>query len=225
MCRGAPHCAHSALLAKPIRLCLQQAVQCLLDAASHDLPQMIFYPTGVDTDHVRQALRVILVHGGSGLLYWLLRLTTESLRDSGPPTTHKCAKLSLRHLRTSRSSARRATISLSVMSLSVSIRPTMKPSCPSRLDPRRRPVGHGSTSPAFTRDIQRIAVDGATPNRAAAPRADMPACDAFKTRTRRSPLNTRPIQDLLVWRPSIRLASSRHIIIDSVIGASALAVK
>ena len=84
-------------IAKPIRLCLQQAVQCLLDAASHDLPQMIFYPTGVDTDHVRQALRVILVHGGSGLLYWLLCLVTESLRDSGPPTPHKCAKLSLRH--------------------------------------------------------------------------------------------------------------------------------
>ncbi len=51
----------------------------------------------------------------------------------------------------------------------------------------------------------------------------MPACDAFKTRTRRSPLDARPIQGLLVWRPSIRLASSRHITIDSVIGASALA--
>ncbi len=58
---------------------------------------MIFYPTVVDTDHVRQALRVILVHGGSGLLYWLLRLVTESLRDSGPPNPHKCGKLSLRH--------------------------------------------------------------------------------------------------------------------------------
>ncbi len=57
----------------------------------------------------------------------------------------------LRPIRTSRSSARRATISLSVMSLSVSIRPTMKPSCPSRLDPRRRSVGRGSTSPAFAR--------------------------------------------------------------------------
>ncbi len=30
----------------------------------------------------RQALRVILVQGGSGLLYWLLRLATESLMCS-----------------------------------------------------------------------------------------------------------------------------------------------
>ncbi len=154
-------------IAKPIRLCLQQAVQCLLDAASHDLPQMIFYPTGVDTEHVRQALRVILVQGGSGLLYWLLRLATESLRDAGPPTTHKCAKLSLRHLRTSRSSARRATISLSVMSLSVSIRVSLDQAHDEAFMPIK-------ARPASTTDRLRLHLTGFRPLSSSGSRAMAP---------------------------------------------------
>ncbi len=110
----------------------------------------------------------------------------------------------LRPIRTSRSSARRTTISLSVMSLSVSIRVSLNQAHDEAFMPiKARPASPTGQSrlhphrlwPAF---IQRIAVDGATPNRAAAPRADRPACDAFETRTRSSPLNARPIQDLLV---------------------------
>ncbi len=128
-----------------------------------------------------------------------------------------------RPIRTSRSSARRAHHLIErdvLVSLNQAHDEAFMPI--KARPPRRRLVGRRLHLTGFGPLYPADRVDGATPNRAAAPRANKPACDAFKTRTRRSPLNARPIQDLHVWRPSIRLASSRHITIDSLIGASAL---
>ena len=98
------------------------------------------------------------------------------------PWPRSQALKALRLIRTDCSATSRSTISFSVMSLRSSISPTMKASCASRLEARRRPCGRGASSPIFARAIQRIALDTPTPNRAAACRADMPSSEAFKTR-------------------------------------------
>ncbi|CDX11428.1 hypothetical protein MPL3356_10047 [Mesorhizobium plurifarium] len=103
----------------------------------------------------------------------------------------------LRPMRTDTSTARRSTISSSVMSLRASINPTMKASCASRLEARRQPWGRGVRSPSLARAIQRIALDIPTPNRAAACRADIPPSEAFKTRDRRSSLSALAIIHLI----------------------------
>jgi hypothetical protein len=95
----------------------------------------------------------------------------------------------LRLIGTDWPAASRSTISFSVMSFRSSIIPTIKASCASRLEARRRPCGRGDRSPIFARAIHRIALDIPTPNRAAACRADMPSSEAFNTRDRRSSLN------------------------------------
>jgi hypothetical protein len=105
------------------------------------------------------------------------------------PRPRSQALEALRLIRTDCSATSRRTISFSVMSLRFSTSPTMKVSCASRLEARRRPRGRGANSPIFARPIQRIALDTPTPNRAAACRADMPSFEAFKTRDRRSTLN------------------------------------
>jgi hypothetical protein len=109
------------------------------------------------------------------------------------PRLRSQALNALRLIRTDCPSKSRTTISFSVMSLRSSISSTMKASCPSSRDARRRPCGRGFNSPIFARAIHRIALDTPTPNRAAACRADMPSSEAFKTRDRRSPLSALPI--------------------------------
>ena len=52
-------------IAQTIRLRLQKRVQRLLDAAAHDLAQVILNALVVNPDDVRQGLRAILSHGGS----------------------------------------------------------------------------------------------------------------------------------------------------------------
>lgn len=49
-------------------------------------------------------------------------------------------------------------------------------------------------SPLAARSIHRIAVETETPKRSAYLRTEIPLSDAFKTRSRRSPLNAWPIQ-------------------------------
>jgi hypothetical protein len=110
------------------------------------------------------------------------------------PRSH--ALKALRLIRTDGPANSRSTISFSVMSLRSSISPTMKASCASRLEARRRPCGRGASSPIFDRAIHRIALDTPTPNLAAACRADMPSTEALRTRIRRSPLSALPISHL-----------------------------
>ncbi len=98
---------------------------------------------------------------------------------------------------TDRSADRRAIISCSVMSRRSSINPTMKLSCLSRREARRRPCIRAVVSPSRARAIQRIAVEIPTPNRAAACRADAPSVEARKTRPRRSSLSARAMPHLI----------------------------
>lgn len=103
----------------------------------------------------------------------------------------------LRRMETVRSVRSRAAISCNVMSRRFSISPTMKASCASRLEPRRRPCGRAARSPALARATHRIAVETPMPNRDAACRADRPFVEAFRTRMRRSSLRARAILHLL----------------------------
>lgn len=64
----------------------------------------------------------------------------------------------------------------------------------------KRP-GRGDNSPIFARAIQRIALDTATPNRAAAERADASSADAFNTRDRKSSPSALAIVHLLQGEP------------------------
>ena len=113
------------------------------------------------------------------------------------PRPRSQALSALRRIETKRSPRSRAAISFSVMSRWSAISPTMKTSCASRLEPRRRPCGRAVRSPCLARAIQRIAVEIPTPNLTAACRADNPSVEARRTRTRRSSLRARAIVHLL----------------------------
>ncbi len=107
------------------------------------------------------------------------------------PCARSQALSALWPMMTARSVTSRAIISFSVMSLRSAIRPTMKASCASSRETRRRPCSRAVVSPILARAIHRIAVDIPTPNRAAVRRADKPSVEAFKTRPRRSSLSAR----------------------------------
>src|SRR5690606_12976797 len=150
----------------------------------------------VDEDQLRRIEVELAVEPGSATLHdvgTVLLQCVCGLFLNVQPRPRSQALNALRLIRTDRSPKSRSTISFSVMSLRSSMSPTMKASCASRLETRRRPCGRGASSPIFARAIQRIALDTPTPNRAAACRADMPSFDAFRTRDRRSLLSALPI--------------------------------
>jgi hypothetical protein len=99
---------------------------------------------------------------------------------------------------TARSAASSAIISFSVTPLRFVISPTMKVSCATSRETRRRPCSRAVVSPSLARAIQRIAVEMPTPNRAAVCRADKPPVEAFKTRKRRSSLSARAMAGLAI---------------------------
>ncbi|TCL87296.1 hypothetical protein C8J38_1311 [Rhizobium sp. PP-WC-2G-219] len=68
------------------------------------------------------------------------------------PRRQSQALKALRLIRTDCSPTSRSTISFNVMSLRSSISPTMKTSCPSRLELRRRRCGRGASSPILARN-------------------------------------------------------------------------
>jgi hypothetical protein len=113
------------------------------------------------------------------------------------PRPRSQALSALRRMATVCSARSRAAISCNVMSRRSSISPTMKASCASRLEPRRRPCGRAVRSPVLARATHRIAVEIPTPNLAAACRAESPFVEAFRTRMRRSSLRARAILHLL----------------------------
>ena len=88
---------------------------------------------------------------------------------------------------------------------------TTNGSCTSNADGRLQPCGREVGSPSFARAIHRIAVEIATPNRAAACRADMPAAVAFKPVIEDYRLVLVPSSTSLLWMSNqLRRAASPH---------------
>src|SRR5262249_48670170 len=77
-------------IAQPIRLGLQQRVQCLLHATADHAVQVILDPLIVNCDDIAQRTRCSLSHGGSFLLSWLRLATSSSARFGAASPTRLC---------------------------------------------------------------------------------------------------------------------------------------
>src|SRR5215469_5856840 len=87
-CRGCPdsrsHSRRSQPAAQPVRFGLEQGVQRLLHAPSHDPVEVALDPLVVNRDDIVQRTRCSLGHGGSFSLTWLRLAQFSQIRGRQP---------------------------------------------------------------------------------------------------------------------------------------------